>query len=132
MYLLFNNYRNTFNIIIISSILIVLQSYLPVVKISNSLFLYVDLLLIYLTYLSLNRKLYSIIIIAFFVGIFQDFIIQNDVIVIPPTDSGTSDAGTVPAWVKNNAGWWSQGAITDADFVNGIQFLIEAGLIQIG
>ena len=80
MYLLFNNYRNTINIIVVSSILIVLQSYLPVVKISNSLFLYVDLLLIYLTYLSLNRKLYSIIIVAFFVGIFQDFIIQNDVI----------------------------------------------------
>ena len=80
MYLLFNNYKIIIKIILISFILIVIQSYFPVVKISNNLFLYVDLLLIYLTYLSLNRKLYSVIIVAFFVGVFQDFIIQNDVI----------------------------------------------------
>ena len=59
------------------------------------------------------------------------YLIQNDVIVVPVTESESEGGGTVPAWVKNNAGWWSQGAITDADFVNGIQFLIKDGLIQI-
>jgi len=66
---------------------------------------------------------------SFLTGI--QYLIQNDVIVVPITESGTEGGGTVPAWVKNNAGWWAQGAITDADFVNGIQFLIKDGLIQI-
>ena len=79
MYLLFNNYKIIIRQIFISFILIIIQFYLPVVKISNNLLLSIDLLLIYLTYLSLSRRLYPIIILAFFVGIFQDFIIQNDV-----------------------------------------------------
>lgn len=32
---------------------------------------------------------------------------------------------SIPDWVRNNAGWWSQGLIGDPDFVSGIQFLIE-------
>ena len=80
MYLLFNNYKTILKLIFISFILIIIQSYLPAVKLSNSLFLSIDLLLVYLTYLSLSRKLYSVIILAFFVGILQDFIIQNDVV----------------------------------------------------
>ena len=37
----------------------------------------------------------------------------------------------IPEWVKNNAGWWAEGIITDDDFINGIQFLIQIGLISI-
>jgi hypothetical protein len=37
----------------------------------------------------------------------------------------------VPDWVRNNAEWWSQGAIGDSDFVSGIQFLIKEGILQI-
>lgn len=37
----------------------------------------------------------------------------------------------IPAWVKNNAKWWSQGTIGDDDFVNGIQYLIKQGIIKI-
>ena len=36
----------------------------------------------------------------------------------------------VPSWVKNNAGWWAEGAISDDEFVNGIQHLITMGLIS--
>ena len=32
---------------------------------------------------------------------------------------------TIPAWIKNNAGWWAEGAIDDNSFVQGIQFLIQ-------
>ena len=35
----------------------------------------------------------------------------------------------VPNWVKDNAGWWADGSITDLDFVSGIQYLIEIGVI---
>jgi len=37
----------------------------------------------------------------------------------------------VPDWVKNNAGWWADGTITDSEFVNGIQHLIKTGQISV-
>lgn len=37
----------------------------------------------------------------------------------------------IPQWIKNNAKWWSEGNITDAQFVSGIQYLITQGIIQI-
>jgi len=37
----------------------------------------------------------------------------------------------VPAWVKNNAGWWADGTITESEFIQGIQFLIKDGIIMI-
>jgi hypothetical protein len=53
--------------------------------------------------------------------------------VIPPTEaSGTSGSEGVPAWVKNNAGWWADGQIDDNSFVSGIQYLVKAGIIQVG
>lgn len=32
---------------------------------------------------------------------------------------------SIPEWVKKNAGWWSDGTITDDSFTNSVQFLIE-------
>ena len=58
------------------------------------------------------------------------YLIQNSIIVIPPTDAGT-EGGTVPEWVKNTAGWWADGTIDDGTFVNAIQYLIKEGLIQV-
>ena len=37
----------------------------------------------------------------------------------------------VPAWIKSNAKWWSEGQITDSDFVQGIQYLIKQEIIMI-
>ncbi len=37
----------------------------------------------------------------------------------------------IPAWIKNNAGWWAEGRIGDSDFVSGIQFLITEGIMQL-
>jgi hypothetical protein len=36
----------------------------------------------------------------------------------------------IPSWVKNDAYWWSQGEITDYDYVNGIQWLISNQIIK--
>ena len=43
-----------------------------------------------------------------------------------------AEAAGVPAWVKNNAGWWADGQIGDDTFIQGIQFLIKAGIIVVG
>jgi len=38
---------------------------------------------------------------------------------------------TVPDWIKNNARWWSNGQITDSEFLNGISYLINERIIII-
>jgi len=37
----------------------------------------------------------------------------------------------IPDWIKNNADWWVKDQINDADFANGIQFMIEERIIVI-
>ena len=39
------------------------------------------------------------------------------------------DAG-VPNWIKTTAEWWSKGQIDDADFVRGIEFLLNNNFIR--
>ena len=46
-----------------------------------------------------------------------------------PTD--TSNTKRVPDWVKNNAGWWAADLIGDNDFLNGIKYLINKGVILV-
>ena len=41
----------------------------------------------------------------------------------------SSQATTVPAWIKNNAGWWAEDKISEVEFVNAIQYLIKHGII---
>jgi hypothetical protein len=37
----------------------------------------------------------------------------------------------IPSWIKNNAKWWSEGSVTDDDFIKGIQYLIQNGIMKI-
>ena len=37
----------------------------------------------------------------------------------------------IPDWIKNNAGWWAEGSIDDETFVQGIEFLVESGIINV-
>lgn len=45
--------------------------------------------------------------------------------------SSQSATKTIPHWIKNTAMWWSQGSVTDDDFVKGIQYLIQHGIITV-
>ncbi len=50
------------------------------------------------------------------------------------SDTGASmpsENAKIPDWIKNNAGWWAAGQIDDGSFVQGIQFMIKEGLMQI-
>jgi hypothetical protein len=60
------------------------------------------------------------------------FMIQNKIIAIPNLDEHVHDqtTGKIPAWIKNNAGWWADGSIDDNSFVQGIQFLIKEGIVR--
>ncbi len=37
----------------------------------------------------------------------------------------------IPEWIKTNAGWWAEGSVDDTTFLNGIEFLIENGIINV-
>jgi len=54
----------------------------------------------------------------------------NFIIVIEPSNQAQPDT-SIPSWIKNNAGWWSDNTIDDYSFIQGIQFLIKEGIIQI-
>lgn len=39
--------------------------------------------------------------------------------------------GTIPTWVKSIAGWWSEGKVSDNDFIQAMQFLISQKIINV-
>jgi len=59
------------------------------------------------------------------------WLIQQGIMKIPPTESGSASGQKIPEWIKNNAGWWSNKQITDQDFVQGIQWLIQKGIMRV-
>ncbi len=66
---------------------------------------------------------------AFISGI--QYLINEGIMTIPPTQSGESSGTEIPSWIKNNAGWWADDQIDDETFVSGIQYLITAGILQV-
>lgn len=48
-----------------------------------------------------------------------------------PSTPQTPPVYEIPEWIKTNAGWWAEGAIDDNSFVQGIQFLIKEGIMNI-
>jgi len=37
----------------------------------------------------------------------------------------------IPNWIRDNAKWWSEGLITDQDYINGLQYLIQQGILKV-
>ena len=59
-------------------------------------------------------------------------IVITSIITILLIASITSSAyAEVPAWVKNNAGWWADDSISESEFLSGISFLISDGIISV-
>ena len=61
-----------------------------------------------------------------------EFLINEGIIYIPPTEIGTPGPDKIiPDWVRNTAGWWGDGKIPDSGFINAMKYLIEIGLIEV-
>ena len=45
----------------------------------------------------------------------------------------SADTGSleIPKWIRDNAKWWSEGLITDQDYINGLQYLISQGILKV-
>ena len=52
-------------------------------------------------------------------------------LIVSATPSTMESSNEIPVWIKNNAGWWADGSIDDSSFVQGIQFLVQEGLMKI-
>ncbi|QLH05564.1 phosphate ABC transporter substrate-binding protein [Nitrosopumilus oxyclinae] len=52
------------------------------------------------------------------------------VLSVPLTQTVQAES-LVPEWIKTNAGWWADGALDDETFLNGIEFLLESGIINV-
>jgi hypothetical protein len=51
--------------------------------------------------------------------------------VTPNMPSVSQTTIQIPQWIHNNAKWWSEGTVSDNDFVQGIQYLIQQKIIVI-
>jgi len=62
-----------------------------------------------------------------------EYLIIQGVIQIPiiPEDDGSESSAFVPSWIKDTAGWWAEGLVSDSEFVNGLQYLISQGIITV-
>ena len=60
-----------------------------------------------------------------------EFMLDNNIIMIPNIPSGDVSGDEIPDWIRNNAHWWSQDLISEYEFVNALKFLIQEGIIKI-
>ena len=62
-----------------------------------------------------------------------EHLIKADVITIPQDTNSeqTESEAQIPGWLRKNAGWWSQGLLSDEEFAQSIQYLITIGMITI-
>ena len=60
-----------------------------------------------------------------------EYLIKQEIIMIPYTESGEETVSSIPEWVKNNAGWWTDDKISDTEFVLTLQYLVKTGIITV-
>ena len=81
MFSLYNNKIYSFiQCSLVSVILILIQAYMPKIWLFAEFDISIDLFLIFLTLLLLNNQIYLVILYSFFLGLFQDFVVQVDMI----------------------------------------------------
>ena len=46
-------------------------------------------------------------------------------------ESDTSMGLEIPKWIRDNAKWWSEGLITDEEYISALQYLIQQGILKV-
>jgi hypothetical protein len=61
------------------------------------------------------------------------FMVKEKIIDIPtvPESASNDSEQKIPDWIRNNAVWWSEGIISEDDFINGIEFLVQKGIVRV-
>ena len=60
------------------------------------------------------------------------YMIDKKIIIIPEIESNVinNDDDEIPGWIKNTAGWWAEGMLSDDEFIKGIQYMITKGIVS--
>lgn len=60
------------------------------------------------------------------------YLAAGGVIDAGPAPAPAADAGgpAVPPWLRDSAAWWSQGLVSDAEFVDAVEHLVSIGAIR--
>ena len=62
---------------------------------------------------------------------FKD-LIEEEIIKIQPAKQEEIGYGRqIPEWIKTTAGWWAEGLVPEDDFIKGMQYLIQNGIIRL-
>jgi len=48
-----------------------------------------------------------------------------------PIQAFSQENYKIPAWIKENSKWWSEGKIGDQDYISGLQYLVSHGILKI-
>ena len=60
-----------------------------------------------------------------------EYLLNEEIMNIPQTESGEFSGKDIPFWIKIDAGLWAENTIDDETFVLGIQYLITNGIMQV-
>ncbi|MCV0393190.1 MAG: peptidase [Nitrosopumilus sp.] len=60
-----------------------------------------------------------------------EYLIEEGLIKISPSERSKISDQMIPNWIKNNAKWWSENQISDDDFLKSIQYLVKKGIIRV-
>ena len=76
------------------------------------------------------KKIPAVLFMPIIVGIVSISIFSQEesVILVPNVFAQDYE---IPAWIKNNAGWWATDQIDDSSFLQGIQYLIKERIMVI-
>jgi len=66
-----------------------------------------------------------------YAGIAKGILELGPGVIQPPKQEIITQEISIPEWVKNNAGWWSDRQIDDSSFASGIEYMIKEGIIQV-
>ena len=61
------------------------------------------------------------------------YLIGEGIIEVAVTNGAPADTadGSIPDWIKNTARWWADGQVSDDSFLQGLQYMIQTGIIQV-
>ena len=58
-----------------------------------------------------------------------EFLIKENIIVIPEIQSESNGGKKIPQWIKTTTSWWTEGIISDQEYAKSLEYLIKAGII---
>jgi hypothetical protein len=62
-----------------------------------------------------------------------EYLIRESVLSVSENQivSDSSTVSEIPEWIKNRTAWWADGLVPDAEFIFGLEYLIERGILHI-